>query len=563
MRVLLVHPEFPRTYWGFQHALTLAGKRASLPPLGLITVAAHLPAAWEVRLVDLNVEPLRPEAIAWSDLVLTGGMLVQADSIHEVLARARAAGKLSVLGGPAPSTSPDAFPDADVVFCGELEGRTAALLSAIDGARSGRKVVPNDLQNPPGLQDDPLPRFDLLDLAAYASVSVQMSRGCPFRCEFCDVIEIFGRRPRVKPADRVLAELEALYGRGYRGSVFVVDDNFIGNLREVRRLLPELCAWQAARGFPFELYTEASLNLASEAEVVRDMVAAGFSSVFVGIETTSVEALRAANKGQNLRLDPVAAVDALTSSGLEVMAGFIVGFDSDGPEAFEAQERFLGAVPIPLAMVGILTALPGTALARRLLAEGRLRLCSSGDTFARPNFEPGMDEAELLSGYAALLRRLYDPDAYVARCEAYLSRAPVPAHPARHDAAGLAILWRAVRSLGLGGTWRRPFWRLVGAALRRSPRFLGWAITKAVQGEHLRRYTDEDVLPRLRAALEEVRCERGSSLPRLRGDGVDPSPLLEEPAGAFLRAFGDLGPGAAPEDQPHRAADEASSPQVT
>jgi radical SAM superfamily enzyme YgiQ (UPF0313 family) len=522
MRVLLVHPEFPRTYWGLQHALALTGKRASLPPLGLVTVAAHLPADWELRLVDLNVAALREADLGWADLVLTGGMLVQSGSIHDVLARARAAGKTTVLGGPAPSTSPDEFPEADVVFCGELEGREDALRTAIERAGRGRQLVTSDPQHKPDLQNDPLPRFDLLDLGSYASMSVQISRGCPFRCEFCDVIEIFGRTPRVKPAERVLAELEALYRQGYRGTVFVVDDNFIGNLREVRRLLPQLRSWQDERGFPFELYTEASLNLASEPEVMKDMVAAGFSSVFVGIETTSVEALRAANKSQNLKLDPIAAVDALTRSGLEVMAGFIVGFDSDGPEAFEAQRRFLGAVPIPLAMVGLLTALPGTALARRLAAEGRLRLRSTGDTFARPNFEPRMDEAGLLSGYAALLRRLYDPDQYVRRCETYLARAPLPAHSARHDPEGIAILWRAVRALGIAGTWRRPFWRLVGAALRRSPRFVGWAITKAVQGEHFRRYTEEDVLPRLRAALEEVGGEAAAGTCRGPVDAVRP-----------------------------------------
>ena len=518
MRVLLVYPEFPLTYWGLQHALALAGKRASLPPLGLVTVAAHLPADWELRLVDLNVAALRQEDLAWADLVFTGGMLVQAESIHEVLERARAAGKISVLGGPAPSTSPSAFPDADVAFCGELEGRVDALLAAIEAAPRGRQVVANDLQSPPELQNDPLPRFDLLDLRSYASMSVQISRGCPFRCEFCDVIEIFGRRPRVKPAARVLAELEALHAQGYRGTVFVVDDNFIGNLREVRVLLPELLAWQTERGFPFELYTEASLNLASEPEVMSAMVSAGFSSVFVGIETTSVEALRAANKGQNLKLDPAAAVDALTRAGLEVMAGFIVGFDSDGPEAFDAQARFLSRVPIPMAMVGILTALPGTALARRLATEGRLRERASGDTFTRPNFEPRIDEGELLAGYAALLRRLYDPDAYVRRCEAYLARAPIPEH-ARHDAEGFAILWRTVRALGIAGTWRGPFWRLIGAALRRSPRFLGWAITKAVQGEHFRRYTEENVLPRLGAAAAEVRSEAAApkrAAPRAR-----------------------------------------------
>ena len=511
MRALLVYPEFPRTYWGFQHALAITGRKASLPPLGLLTVAAHLPASWELRLVDLNVEALSPEDLAWADLVLTGGMLVQAESMHDVLARARAAGKRTVLGGPAPTTSPLEFPEADVVFCGELEGRAPELVAAIERAAASRQVVDKDLTRLPDLAEVPVPRWDLLAIEHYASMSIQVSRGCPYQCEFCDVIEIFGRRPRVKPVARVLAELDALLARGVRGTVFVVDDNFIGNLRETRLLVPQIRCWQERHGFPFELYTEASLNLASEPALLREMVAAGFSSVFVGIETTSIDALRGAGKSQNLLLDPTDAVATITAGGLEVMAGFIVGFDEDGPDAFEAQLRFLERCPIPLAMTGLLTALPGTALARRLAAEGRMRVRSNGDTFARPNFEPRMDEASLLQGYAGLLERLYDPDEYVRRCEAFLALAPLPRHAVRGNADGVAILSRAVRRLGIEGTWRGPFWRLVGAALRRSPRFLPWAITKAVQGEHLRRYTAEDVLARLRAAVAEVRAEQSGA----------------------------------------------------
>lgn len=511
MRALLVHPEFPPTYWGFQHALAITGKRVTLPPLGLLTVAAHLPESWELRLVDLNVAPLAQQDLAWADVVLTGGMLVQSRSLRDVLARARAAGKRTVLGGPAPTTSPDEFPEADVVFCGELEGRTPELLAAIERATTGRQLVAKDLARLPDLDGTPVPRWDLLAMEHYASMSVQISRGCPYQCEFCDVIEIFGRRPRVKPAARVLAELDALFARGYRGTLFVVDDNFIGNLREIRQLVPQLQRWQEAHGFPFELYTEASLNLASEPALLRAMVSAGFSAVFIGIETTSIDALRATGKTQNLRLDPGDAVATITAGGLEVMAGFIVGFDEDGPDAFDAQLRFLARAPIPLAMAGLLTALPGTALARRLADEGRLRLRSSGDTFARPNFETRMDEAALLAGHARLLRSLYDPDAYVRRCEAFLAQAPVPRHTARGDADGVAILLRTVRRLGIEGQWRGPFWRLIGAALRRSPRFLAWAIGKAVQGEHLRRYTAEDVVPRLGAALEEVRAEKAAA----------------------------------------------------
>jgi radical SAM superfamily enzyme YgiQ (UPF0313 family) len=492
MNVLLVQPEFPLTYWGFQHALRIVGKRVTLPPLGLVTLAAHLPPAWSLRLVDLNVRPLGDADLSWADAVLVGGMRIQLPSMHRIVARARALGRRTVVGGPAATTSPSELADADVVFRGEVEGREAELARAIVGGVAG--AIPMASERP-SLERARVPRFDLLDLASYASMSVQYSRGCPFRCEFCDVIEIFGRASRVKSPAQVLAELDALLRLGWRGTVFLVDDNFIGNRREVARLLPALSAWQAAHGDPIELYTEASVDLAREPELVRGMVAAGFRSVFLGIETPSPAALRSIGKTQNLRMDPTEAVDTLTRAGLEVMAGFIVGFDTDDESACDAQRRFLARAPIPLAMVGLLTALPGTALWRRLEREGRLRAAGDGENFARPNFTPRLDEATLLDGYADLLAQLYSPEAYTARCLAHLARAPVPSGRVRKG--GVRIALRALSHLGILGRRRRHFWRLILAALRRSPRFLPWAIEKAIQGEHLIRYTHEHVVPRI------------------------------------------------------------------
>ena len=258
--------------------------------------------------------------------------------------------------------------------------------------------MPLDLSALPSVEHAVVPRFDLYEMSAYASMSVQYSRGCPFRCEFCDIIEMFGRVPRVKTPEQVLREVRTLYDLGHRGSVFVVDDNFIGNVREVRKLLPPLREWQIAHGTPMEFYTEASVNLASHDELVREMVATGFTTVFLGIETPHVDALKEAQKTQNLRMDLREAVDKLTQSGLEVMAGFIVGFDSDDARAFEAQRAFLDRAPIPLAMVGILSALPNTQLSRRLRKEGRLRASHDGDAFSRPNFDTRLDEIELLEG---------------------------------------------------------------------------------------------------------------------------------------------------------------------
>jgi len=505
MRILLVHPAFPRTYWGFQYVLPITGARATLPPLGLITVAALLPPAWPVRLVDLNVEPLTDAALAWADAVLVGGMLIQAPSMREVVTRARTAGRRTVVGGPAATTAPDLFDDADVVFGGEVEGRAAELAAAIETG-APRRIAPPAAR--PALADTPPPRFDLLRPGAYASMAVQTSRGCPHGCEFCDIVEIFGRRPRVKDAASVVRDLDRLHRQGWRGSVFVVDDNFIGNVKEARRLLPEIARWQDAHGRPFDLYTEASVNLARDPDLLAAMAAAGFNSVFVGIETPSADALREAGKHQNLRLDLRTAIDRITAAGIEVMGGFIVGFDSDGPDAFEAQRRFLADAPVPLAMVGLLTALPGTALWRRLEREGRLRTRASGDQMARPNFAPAMDEETLLRGYADLLAALYDPAAYVRRCKAVAAGAPLPAGSQALRPGQLAIAARALWSLGIVGRRRRLFWSLVGPAALRSKPEIVRAIRQAIWAEHLVRYTQEDVLPRLAEAIEAVRRER-------------------------------------------------------
>jgi radical SAM superfamily enzyme YgiQ (UPF0313 family) len=515
MKILLVYAAFPVSYWGFQHSMPLIGRRASLSPLGLITLAALLPRTWELRLIDLNVQPLPDADLVWADAVFVGGMRVQAPSMHEVVARARALRRRTVVGGPAPTTAPEDFPDADVVFCGEAEGRIGELVAALSAPRVATRVLVAEQR--PALALSPIPRFELLELAAYSSVSVQYSRGCPFQCEFCDIIEIFGRVPRVKTPAQVLAELTVLYERGYRGSVFFVDDNFIGNKVSVRALLAELEPWQRARGFPFELYTEASVNLAADRELVAAMVRSGFTAVFLGIETPSATALAAAGKRQNLALDLSEAVQSLTVAGLEVMGGFIVGFDSDGVEAFEAQRQFLAGAPLPLAMVGLLSALPGTALWRRLAREGRLRCSANGDAFARPNFEPAMDEDLLLQGYAALLAELYQPAAYYARCAAYVERAArLPGGGKQLRAWHLATMLRCLWQVGVHAPYRGEFWRLLGRTLRRAPHQLTWVVGHVVMGEHMIRYTREQVLPRLAQARAELADERAVARSTLR-----------------------------------------------
>jgi radical SAM superfamily enzyme YgiQ (UPF0313 family) len=510
MRALLVQAATPITYWGYQHSLPFIRKGATLPPLGLATLAAHLPADWELRIRDLHLAPLRDADLRWADAVLVSGMLVQSASIREVLTRASRLGRVTVLGGPAATTSPDAFPEAGHVFRGEAEGRLDLLVEALQHPERG----PGRILSPPGLDRPDLalarvPRFDLLALDRYATMAIQVSRGCPFNCEFCDIIEVFGRAPRVKSPAQVIAELTELDRLGARGPLFLVDDNFIGNRRAAAEILPAITLWQRQNLRPFELCTEASIDLASEPALLASMIEAGFTAVFVGIETPNRASLAEAGKKQNLRLDPAEAVHLLTRAGLEVFAGFIVGFDGDGPEIFEQQARFISSLPIPRAMVGLLTALPGTALWRRLDREHRLRGASGGDQFDRPNFAPAMGDAPLMAGYRRLLAALFTTDAYFRRCVRHLEEAPIRSAALRRGS--LATLIRALWRLGVVGDRRRWFWRLIATGLRRAglpavPR----AITFAILGEHLIRYTEEEVLPRLDRALAAVYAAEGA-----------------------------------------------------
>jgi radical SAM superfamily enzyme YgiQ (UPF0313 family) len=535
MRALLVQAGSPPTYWGYQKSLPFIGKAATLPPLGLATLAALLPERWELRIRDANLGQVPDGDLRWADVVLVSGMLVQAPSMREVLARARRLGKRTVAGGPAPTTSPDSFPEADHVFQGEAEGRLALLVEALEapGRPAPRILSPAD-GGRPDLGLARVPRFDLLDLDRYASQAIQVSRGCPFQCEFCDIIEIFGRVPRVKSPEQVLAELDALRRLGARGPLFFVDDNFIGNRRAIAALLPRIAEWQRTHGQPFDVYTESSMDLAAHPALVEAMVAAGFSAVFLGIETPSAESLVSAGKRQNLRVDQATAVELLTRAGLEVFAGFIVGFDTDGPDIFDRQIDFVSSLPVPRAMVGLLTALPGTALWRRLQKEGRLRGESSGDQFDRTNFETVLDEEALLLGYRRILAELYAPEAYYARCARHLDLAPHRRRPLRRGS--LAALARAVLRIGVASPRRWLFWRLVLGALRRAgPAALPPAVTLAILGEHFVGYTEETALPRLDAAIARLRAT-----PR----AVRPAP---EAAGAIVpgravAAAPDVGP---------------------
>jgi radical SAM superfamily enzyme YgiQ (UPF0313 family) len=509
MRALLVQGISPPAYWGYAHSLSFIGKAATHPPLGLATLAAHLPPSWEVRITDLHLGPVSDEELRAADAVLVSGMLVQAPSMHEVLARAARLGKITVVGGPAPTTSPDAFPEAAHLFQGEAEGRLDGLVRALEQpGRAAERLLSPPADARPSMAIARVPRFDLLELSRYASMSVQVSRGCPFNCEFCDIIEMFGRVPRVKAPAQVLAELDALYALGARGGLFIVDDNFIGNRKAAGRLLAELARWQRAHRNPFDLYTEASLDLAGDEGLVRGLVEAGFTSVFVGLESPDPETLIKTQKRQNLRMDPALAIESLTRAGLEVFAGFIVGFDGDDRGALERQRAFISGLPLPRAMIGILTALPGTQLWRRLEREGRLRASATGDQFDRTNFDTTMPEEALVSGYRDLLAALFSTDAFFQRCERSLRMTPARAGSGLRGES-LAAFARAIWRIGVRGepARRRWFWRLLRIGLGLGAAEVARAVEFSIVGEHFIRYTAEDVVPRLERRLAEIRAE--------------------------------------------------------
>jgi radical SAM superfamily enzyme YgiQ (UPF0313 family) len=490
MKVLLVYPEFPETYWSFRHALSFVGKRSAFPPLGLLTVSAMLPDSWERRVVDMNVRKLKSSDIEWADMVFATAMLIQKDSLREVVDRSKALGKRVAIGGPYVTTTIDLV-DADHVFLGEAETTLPEFIN--DLANGEPKRTYQAAERPP-LSLTPVPHFHLAELKRYSSMSVQYSRGCPFSCEFCDIIEIYGRVPRTKSNQQMLNELDTLRRVGWRGPVFIVDDNFIGNKKSVRKLLPELAEWQERHGYPFELFTEASVNLADDDALLSDMRRAGFYRVFLGIETPVAESLKEAQKSQN-RGDLVEQVKKIQSYGMEVMAGFIVGFDNDPEDIFERQIKFIRDSAIPLAMVGLLNALPDTQLWRRLEKEGRLLKEGDGNnTNCSLNFVPRMDPTRLVEGYKSIMRTIYSPAEYYNRaldCLGWVKQTVIPAKT-RSSLTGnnVATLIRIILKLGIRDGERVEFWRFMGSVLANHREKFEEAMSFAVTGYHFRKLTE-------------------------------------------------------------------------
>ena len=531
MRALLVCPEFPLSFWSFRKSCQLRGNRAVNPPLGLLTVAALLPQEWELRLIDLNARELTEQDWQWADAVLISAMYIQRDGLFALAAEAKRRGKTVVAGGPYPTSLPEATLAAgcDFVVRGEGENTIPLLLEAMRTGQTG--VIEN--HEKPDLATSPIPRFDLLQLDDYATFSIQTSRGCPFDCEFCDVVNLFGRKPRHKTPKQVIAELETLYRLGAVGNMFFCDDNFIGSKKKAQTLLQEIITWSKSRGTPYRFLTQASVNLGQDQEMIELMIEANLWEVFIGIESPDETVLETSHKFHNIKNPLVESLYNLKRSGMEVIGSFIIGLDGEKSGAGERICAFIEQTEIPVTMLGVLQAAPHTRLWQRLEKEGRLRKDMGDDmgTFSALNYVPDRPEAEIMQEYVEAWDYLYEPSRYFARVyRYYLAMRPVRRDPERggtqrpDDAPQRRLTWRQrvnqVRSIGKIIWWqgirppyRRQFWTQLIGMWRQNPSRLKQYCVTCVEGEDffdMRRMVREKIT----ALIKERQIEVPAAAPR-------------------------------------------------
>ena len=483
--VLLIYPEFPETFWSFTYALSFIGKKAAFPPLGLITVAALLPEKWSKRLVDTNVDRLTDKDILWADLIFISAMAIQRKSAERIIDRCRELGATVAAGGPLFTSEPDGFKHVDHLVLDEAELTLPKFLSDLENGGAEKIYRAEGFCHP---EDTPVPLWELLHMKRYASMSLQFSRGCPFNCDFCNVTALFGHTPRLKTPEQVITELDCIYASGWRGSIFFVDDNFIGNKGFLKkRLLPALIEWRKGKkGCMF--FTESSINLADDPELLDMMVRAGFDSVFIGIESPDEACLTECHKNQNRNRDLLESVSAIHRSGLQVMGGFIVGFDSDRPSIFQRQIDFIQNSGIVTAMVGMLQAVPGTRLFDRLHRESRISEPFSGNNVdGATNIIPRMGRDALLEGYKSIMKQIYQPKNYYQRVRTQLRELKTPEIIAPLNIQRFLSFFRAAIRLGILGKERFQYWYLILWTLIRKPRLLPTAITLSIYGYHYRK----------------------------------------------------------------------------
>ncbi|PLZ94555.1 B12-binding domain-containing radical SAM protein [Fischerella muscicola CCMEE 5323] len=496
MKALLLYPRFPKTFWSYDEFMKIAGLKASIPPLGIITVAAMLPTEWEIRFYDRNVSSETDADWQWCDIVILSAMIAQKEDFLAQIQKAAQLGKKVAVGGPYPTSIPEAALNAgaNYLILDEGEITVPQFLEAI--AQNQEQGIFRASEKP-DVTKSPMPRFDLLKRDKYFMMAVQFSRGCPFNCEFCDIINLYGRKPRTKEPSQTLAELQNLYDLGWRGSIFMVDDNFIGNQRNVKRLLRELIPWMKERNYPFTFWTEASVNLAEDAELLDLMAQAGFYAVFLGIETPDQDSLQVTRKYQNTRNPLVEACQKIHQAGLLIYAGFIIGFDGERSGAGERIQAFVEQTSIAQPMLGILQAVPNTALWQRLKQEQRLLEGFGGeevgDQNALMNFVPTRPMAEVAREYVEAMWTMYEPKNYLRRCfEQCLNITPNPYlqqtvyfPPGKGIRLVIQLLWRQ--------GWQRreirlQFWQQLWAIIRSKPKFLNMYLGLCAAGEHFWQY---------------------------------------------------------------------------
>lgn len=494
MKILLVYPEFPDTFWGFRHALKFISKKASFPPLGLLTVAAMLPSKWEKRLIDMNVNQLNDKDIKWADYVFISAMSIQKKSVLSVIARCKKLGVKTVAGGPLFTAWFDDFDNVDYLVLNEAEITVPLFLEDLAKGQARHIYTSTGWAD---IKTTPVPLWELIDMSKYASMNIQFSRGCPFNCEFCDIIQLYGRIPRLKSKEQIIMELDAINRTGWKGSIFFVDDNFIGNRNMLKQeILPALIKWMKEKSHPFTFFTEASINLSDDDELVNMMAEAGFNTVFVGIESPNDESLTECNKYQNKGRNLLDCIKKLQRSGLEVQGGFILGFDNDPDSIFETLIKFIQESGVITAMVGLLNAPRGTKLHQRLEKEGRLINGMSGNnTDFSINFIPKMNQKSLIEGYKKVLGTIYAPRQYYERIMRFFKEF----NPLRErriadiNLCSFAALFKSMFRLGIIESERVYYWRLFFWSLFRRPRFFPKAIAYAIYGYHFRKVFEAQV----------------------------------------------------------------------
>lgn len=487
---LLVYPKYPDTFWSFKHILKFISKKAAFPPLGLLTVASMLPKEWNQKLIDLNIRELKDEDIALADIILISAMLIQEESAKEIIKRCKSLGKVVVAGGPAFTTKHEEFSGVDHFVLNEAEITLPLFLKDLEKGKA-KKIYTSAER--PEITKTPIPKWSLINFKDYATMAVQYSRGCPFNCEFCDIIIMNGRIPRTKTPEQIIKEIKSLYDAGWKGSIFVVDDNFIGNRTNVKQMLSSLIKWQKEHKYPFSLLTEASLNLADDEELMKMMSEANFNKVFLGIESPSLGSLKECGKMQNTGRNLADSVKIIHKNGMQVMGGFIMGFDNDTEKIFETQIKFIQEVGIVTAMVGVLNALPQTRLWHRLKKEGRLLKNPSGEnTDGSINFLPKMGKENLYRGYKKVISTLYSPKHYFKRVNTFLKHYKLKTKE-KISLPMVSAFFKSIWEIGIISRARFQYWKLLIKTSLTKRQLLPIAVEHAIYWKHFAKITQNTI----------------------------------------------------------------------